>query len=40
MKGGQVIGTLKFLTQRALHSEEMIDFADKHAGVMVMSKQI
>jgi stage V sporulation protein R len=29
----------KILTQKALHSSEMIDFADKHAGVMVMSKQ-
>lgn len=29
----------KILTERALHSNEFIDFADKHAGVMVMSKQ-
>jgi stage V sporulation protein R len=29
----------KILTQRALKSEEIIDFADKHAGVMVMGKQ-
>lgn len=29
----------KILTQRALNSNEFIDFADKHAGVMAMSKQ-
>jgi stage V sporulation protein R len=29
----------KISTQKALQSSEMIDFADKHAGVMVMSKQ-
>lgn len=29
----------KILTQRALNSNEFIDFADKHAGVMTMSKQ-
>lgn len=27
------------MTQRAMNSNEFIDFADKHAGVMVMSKQ-
>lgn len=27
------------MTQRALDSSEVLDFADKHAGVMVMSKQ-
>jgi stage V sporulation protein R len=29
----------KIMTERALNSSEIIDFADKHAGVMVMSKQ-
>lgn len=29
----------KILTTKALDSSEFIDFADKHAGVMVMSKQ-
>lgn len=29
----------KILTQKALDSNEFIDFADKHAGVMAMSKQ-
>jgi stage V sporulation protein R len=29
----------KIMTERALDSSEIIEFADKHAGVMVMSKQ-
>ncbi len=29
----------KIMTSRALEASEIIDFADKHAGVMVMSKQ-